>query len=253
VGEAGNNVSALIGDALLKLDRAKQHISDIITTLLRLERSYTSCVENHSDGCVSLKYSSGEESQLLQQVALILGDAMHNLRTALDYAWVAARKRLDPAVNVGHIKFPFRDTLQELDAAMAGAKINLLAPRLFEGIRTDIQPYGGGNDMLVRLHRFDIEDKHLLLTPVIGHASISGATVKDKSGVVHEVNTDAVSGNGALRVTFFTGHQIQEHGQISIGVLFDERSAFKAWEVIAVVDTLTAHVLNTLRKIDSWI
>jgi hypothetical protein len=246
-------MSDLIADALLKLDRAKQHINEIKITVLRLQNTYTSVVEHHPDGSVSLKYSSSEESQILEQASLILGDAMHNLRTALDYVWVAARRSIDPAVETSCVKFPFRDTLHELDAAMTGTKIDLLAPRLFDGMRTEIKPYCGGNDMLVRLHRFDIDDKHLLLTPVIGNASILDAAVEDKSGTVHMVNTHAIPGNGPIRTTFFPGHKIKEHGHISIGVLFDKRSAFKEWEIVPVVDVLAVHVLDTLRKIDSWI
>jgi hypothetical protein len=243
----------ILKDSLLKVDRAKKHIDDIKAAVLRLEGSYASAVEYHSDNSVSLKYSSPEESRFLKEIALVLGDAMHNLRTALDYAWVAARLHIDPTVEVQNIKFPFRDTLQYLDAAMTGAKINLLAPALFDGMRRDIKPYDGGNDMLVRLHRFDIADKHLLLTPVIGNASIQDAAVEDKSGTVHAVNTHAIPGDGPLRTTFLPGHKIKEHGHISIGVLFDKRSAFKEWEIVPVVDVLAVHVLDTLRKIDSWI
>jgi hypothetical protein len=253
MGKTRGDVSDLIANSLLKVDRAEKHIADIKATILRLQGTYTSVVEDDSKtGTSSLKYDSTEAPQILSEIALMFGDAVHNLRTSLDYAWVAAMRRINPAMADKHAKFPFRSTLQELDAALAGRNINVAAPKLFDGMRTVIKPYDRGNDMLVRLHDLDIADKHLLLTPVVAYSSISGATVEDETGRVIELNTDGVEGDGPWYVALGQ-YKVKDQGHISVTVLFDQGAAVPRWEVLPVVEVLPLHVINALRKIDSWL
>jgi len=248
-------MSDLFSESRLKVDRAKKHIADIKVAIQELQDSYTSVVEhNPKTGVVSLKYYSFQDARLVGEMALIFGDAIHNLRTSLDYAWVAAMRQINPATVDRHTKFPFRETLQDLDAALTGRNIDVAAPRLFDGMRTDIKPYRGGNDSLCRLHDLDIADKHLLLTPVVSYSSISDGTVEDETGRPHDLNTHGIEGDGPFYVTFRPGYKIKDHGHISLTVLFGEGASAPArWDVFAVVEELPFHVTNVLRKIATWL
>ncbi len=254
MGQTRGDVSDLIADSLLKVDRAKHHIADIKATILNLQGSYTSTVEhNPKRGVVSLKYDSSEAPRIVSEIALMLGDAVHNLRTSLDYVWVAAIQQITPNMVSRYTKFPFRETSQELDAALTRAKIDVAAPKLFDGMRTDIKPYRGGNDTLCRLHDLDIADKHLLLTPVVSYSSISDGTVEDETGRLIELNTDGIEGDGPFYVPLFSRYKIKNHGHISVTVLFGEGASIPRWEVSAVVEELPFHVTNVVRKIRTWI
>jgi len=254
VGKTSHNVTDLTANSVLKVDRAKKHIADIRAAIQDLQNSYASTVEQNSKtGVVSLKYDSPRASGIVKEIALIFGDAVHNLRTALDYVWVAAMLHINPAVDIRHLKFPFRNSLQELDAALTGRQINITSPRLFDGMRTDIKPYSGGNDSIWRLHNLDISDKHLLLTPVISYSSISDGRVKDERGRPHELHTFGIRGDGPFYVDMFPGYQVEEHGHISVGVLFDEGAPVPQWEVIAVLEELPLHVTSAMNKIQSWL
>lgn len=247
-------MSDLFNNSRLKVDRANKHIADLTATIFSLQGSYTSTVEHHpKTRVVSLKYNSVEECRLLGEIALIFGDAIHNLRTSLDYAWFAAMHKINPAIAGRYTKFPFRDTIKNLDAALTERKINVAAPRLFDGILTDIKPYRGGNDSLRRLHDLDIADKHFLLTPVVSYSSISDGTVEDEAGRLHELNTDGVRGNGPFYVDLVPGYKIKNHGHISVDVLFDKGAPVPEWQVLPVIEPLPDLVLSIVNKIDYWL
>jgi len=247
-------MSDLFRESRLKIDRAKKHIADIRAAILGLQGTYTSTVEHDSNrGAVSLKYDSSQASRIVTEIALMFGDAIHNLRTSLDYAWIAAMRHINPAIVDKYTKFPFRENLQDLDAALTGRKIDVDAPRLFDGMRTVIKPYRGGDDALCRLHDLDIADKHLLLTPIVSYSSISGGTVEDETGRTIDLNTHGIEGDGPFYVSLHAGYQIKNHGHISVNVLFDEGSSIPRWEVFPVIEPLPTLVTNVLDRINSWI
>jgi hypothetical protein len=94
--------------------------------------------------------------------ALLIGDAVHNLRTALDHlAWqLVVANGQTPKSGAGGTQFPFYDP-------KSGAKpthgvingISATAQKLIDAVK----PYKGGNDALWTLHQLDITDKHKLL------------------------------------------------------------------------------------------
>ena len=97
----------------------------------------------------------------------IIGDAVHNLRSALDLlTWqlveadgaTASQNTCFPVTRSGSQQFR-----QLLRRALKGAR-----PRTVRFI-TRLKPFDGGNETLVRLHALDISDKHRL-TLVVGSA-----------------------------------------------------------------------------------
>lgn len=97
----------------------------------------------------------------------IVGDAVHNLRSALDLlAWQLVEA--DGAAASQDTCFPVtrsgpREFRQLLRRALKGA-----GPTAIRFV-TRLKPFNGGNEALVRLHALDISDKHRL-TLVVGAA-----------------------------------------------------------------------------------
>jgi hypothetical protein len=56
----------------------------------------------------------------LDELALIAGDAIHNLRSALDFAWYSTILRLLPDKISDSTKFPVRDTRQDVQGGLHG-------------------------------------------------------------------------------------------------------------------------------------
>ena len=94
----------------------------------------------------------------LQNLSLIVGDAIHNLRAALDFAWFDTIERLGiPKSSRDTRKFPIRKTRQDLEATLHGLDIDTLFPDLFKLLVFDIKPYEGPDTSVVWiLHNLDI-------------------------------------------------------------------------------------------------
>jgi hypothetical protein len=172
-------------DARLKIKRADKHIADLDAVIVGLKDSYSSTVEpNRETGHQDLIHAIPEFAEALDTMSLIAGDAIHNLKTALDFAWMGTLKEHVPSANFGRTKFPVYASKKELEAALNGIPINTTAnSAIFHVIATDIQPYEGGKHGVVYpLHRLDIEDKHLLLLGLLPLAGIDGIIVENPEG-----------------------------------------------------------------------
>lgn len=102
--------------------------------------------------------------ELPEDTPLLLGDAIHNLRTSLDLlACDLVRANNNDPKNV---YFPFCEQGDDLEKMIKRRNINRCAPDVIELIRS-MKPYKGGNDALRAIHDLDIADKHQLLIPTL--------------------------------------------------------------------------------------
>lgn len=99
-------------------------------------------------------------------VALIAGDAIQNMMSALDhlaYQIVCAATNDNPP-NPNWIYFPIQDDATKYKAKKLG-KIQGARPSAVKAIDT-LKPYKGGNDLLWALYRLNSVEKHRLLFTV---------------------------------------------------------------------------------------
>ncbi|HEV2275917.1 MAG TPA: hypothetical protein VGR96_17225, partial [Acidobacteriaceae bacterium] len=94
------------GNATLKINRADKHISDIGERLFASSHTYGPSL--HVDGQTGKHFIhyAFTDKELRSDIALMVGDAIHNIRSALDYAWISALERLNPGSINGFTKFP---------------------------------------------------------------------------------------------------------------------------------------------------
>ena len=210
-------------DARLKIDRANKHIEEIKTAVLCLHEAYISVIESDANtGGHSIKYKCPDLEDRLLQIALMTGDAVHNLRTALDYAWIATIDSLR-LPQTRYTKFPFTETLKMLQDQLAERQINTANPILFEKLTADIKPYRAGNLHLWALHSLDITDKHKLLLPLVNYAGADGIRVEDEHGTVHPIELmPRTGGTNVMFLDFLPNIKIKEKGHIAASILFDE-------------------------------
>ena len=98
-------------------------------------------------------------------LAPIIGDAVHNLRSALDILACDLAK-LNGQSDDG-VYFPFAKSESELDRQIAGRRFDRAGPAAVAELKA-LRPYKGGNTLLRGVHDLDIQDKHQFIIPVDG-------------------------------------------------------------------------------------
>jgi hypothetical protein len=124
----------------------------------------------------------------------IIGDAVHNLRTALDLM-ASEMARLNENSDKD-VYFPFSSAEETFDKRIKGANFDRCGPDAVEMIR-QFAPYKGGNIALRAIHDLDIADKHTALIPTVHLPTIkfqyswnmdtlegAGTTIMDSTKVI---------------------------------------------------------------------
>ena len=231
----------LFHGARRKIKRADQHIvhlSEVFDSFLKSDFHEISIKKNSETGQHWLEVAV---HPMPEDVPLILGDALHNLRTSLDFVSTAITRAAGKSVD--YCKFPFRKTREEVIAAINGGLKETAPSSVISAIVDEVKPYKGGNDALYTLHDLDIKDKHLLIVPTISIATIKGVSFTF-GGLLIQNSTFIVEGGQKIR---FEGPpsgpewdlQIQNKGKPSCEVIFPEINAFYMEPVIPTLHKLS--------------
>jgi hypothetical protein len=109
-----------------------------------------------------------------QFLSAIIGDTVHNLRTALDLL-ACDLVRLNGR-SVRGVYFPFCEKASDLSTVIKDRNLHRAGDDIIRAIK-HLQPYKGGNIALRSIHDMDIADKHQALLPVIGAVSAPVGTI----------------------------------------------------------------------------
>jgi hypothetical protein len=145
-----------------KIERADKHIHDLEAALLAFKKTDPYKVGSKVEAETGmLAYYITKADDVPNPIPLIAGDALQNLRTALDHlAW-----QLTPASDRNSsVAFPVSDDATKYEAEKV-RKIKGMAKAAIDAIDAT-KPYKGGNDVLWRLHKLNNIDKHRLLLTV---------------------------------------------------------------------------------------
>jgi hypothetical protein len=154
----------------LKVKRAYKHIEELETWFHDLVQSNINTAMSYKDrnpGSESYTINIQRPVGFSGDVAPIVGDAVHNLRAALDHiatAIVIAGREDDPALAY----FPLYDSRQSLVKSPEYRLIERAAPNLALEIADVVKPYKtGGDSRFGSLNRLDRRDKHRLFIPTL--------------------------------------------------------------------------------------
>jgi len=159
-----------------KIKRANKHIQDAKSIIEAFRNTDPYGVR------VEIDLESGHKIQRVHQrapvpeeLSLVIGDAVHNLRSALDHlAWQLVEKNGNTPDR--HTCFPIYDA-PKVGKAAANPKIKGINPAAATILET-VQPYQAGYGNLRMLHDLDIIDKHrLVLVAAIGLSSIASPVI----------------------------------------------------------------------------
>lgn len=147
----------------LKVRRAKRHIQDLTELILKFGAEHRPTINTTSaDGYPRISLIT-PEIPLPDEIPLIAGDTIHNLRTSLDLMMCDVLRAQDKSTS--NIKFPFAATQDDLEKILNKSNARRAGPEVIELIRS-YKPYKGGNIGLRGLHDLDISDKHKLIIPI---------------------------------------------------------------------------------------
>jgi hypothetical protein len=177
----------------LKVERADALIAEFtFKSRAFLEQNpYSLYVEENSREVALI----GEVRALIpDELALILGDALHNLRSALD---ILANDALCEETELLERKayFPVIHQPETFDSEVK-KKLPKASQKLIRFVK-EVQPFQeGSSKWLLFLHRADIQDKHKITNPILGNPSFDRVVARQlhsdgkmiAEGVSFEVN-----------------------------------------------------------------
>lgn len=249
----------ICNSAILKVKRAYRHIDEIRTRsaplspdLFVVETREYAFRANRQTALTQFVYKPIEP--VAEVFALMIGDAVHNLRSALDHL-ATAIVRTGGNTNA-QVHFPmakiredllspekrnsgFQKALESIDQALPGAK------RLF---LEQIRPKNGPDEAFWAFHALDNDDKHNLLIPSVVARSVSGINANAVGGNSYRngsiINFDAnreyillaTQGDAALQGNFYT----------TADVYFGTIDTFTNEPVIPTLVHLAEVVVNTI-------
>lgn len=152
--------------AKLKVDRAKRHVAEFQHVAIGYLKSdfYRVINEaNQDSGFYGIRVDIIVEPP--PELFLCMGDAIHNLRTALDY--VATKIVRDHTGSAQFVTFPFDELRQTLMARAKNGPLELALPGITDLIIDQIRPFKQGDGLLWALTKLDKIDKHNMLVPTV--------------------------------------------------------------------------------------
>jgi hypothetical protein len=213
----------ILTDSRLKIDRANKHIADIKARIALLHETDSARVKvDPETGCEVLIHDFSDLTAF-DDIALMLGDAVHNLNCALDYTWLQTIDKLMPVLIDDRAKFPVRKNIKELEGWMIKAGIDSSSPNLFRFMLDIVKPCEGGDNAIWPIHTLDINDKHRLLIPVLSNAHIKGIRIVDQYG-------ENWPGDGTSErfqrppyvITYERGLHVKEKGKLTANIVVED-------------------------------
>ena len=230
----------------VKIERAKKHVLELETEIetYRKRDPYEplAYVDDQAKPRHIVVRARVSELPPLE-LGAIAGDAIHNLRSALDILWVRVMhpNRVGRANRRGD-GFPFFASAKECEARPGGKKESR-SDNAIQLVKR-LKPYPGGNDPLWRVHALDIADKHHLLIPTImavrvapTELTVTGAaepltfTLPDRP--IHPVEDGTVLFE--LRADSFRGQKLHYHTKFTFAVSLGELEVGKGEPILATV------------------
>ena len=240
-----------------KIQRANKHITDIHELGLAFGRHhdcYAARIDNDAETgqnflCIDIR----EDLFPADEIALTAGDALHNLRSALDlmfYQVVMERGAVPSRWNT----FPVRDTREALiDHWLNSAlKQGQVTPELGAFVVDTIQPYATGNHSLWALHQMNISDKHEFFVPALKFVAIVNISLEDDKG--RSIGSTGYAMDESCRIRLRDANDrkvtIKNKGHATLRVLFGPDTLFQNQPIPMTLASISEEVTRTVEAFE---
>src|ERR1700690_776362 len=238
-----------VAGSWLKIKRAKKHIRELNSTL-------ESFIDNFDGPIAEIDKNTGQlllhyplDPLFPQNISAIVGDVIHNLRTALDLVWCDLYRGLGVEIT-SNTKFPIRESRKAVEDAIHGIEKVWDRRVLRDIILDDIKPYPGGDDSLWPLHQLDILDKHQIILPIFDSVVFT-LYIEDENGGFYEAMVIKTRGR-ELTSRYGVGHTFKGKRHSEVQVFFDVRTPVMGGEPIRLtLARFTSRVESIVRFFES--
>jgi hypothetical protein len=239
--------------AVSKVERANKHIRDLNDVLNAFSNTdlHDLLVETNPDtGKQVLRIVT---PRMPEAVPFILGDAIHNLRTALDHVWWGATEWVGGTPH-RQTKIPFDATRQKVIGRIDKGPIKALGgDEIIHVLMNVIEPHYDArpDNPFVALHNLDITDKHCALIPVLSATRVFGVSLEDTEGhwTAHNLSLRiAASGSGYVLGPETDGtFEIENKGRATFDVILGKDQPFGGRQVIPTLHYFSDAVRSAIQ------
>jgi len=239
------NPNQTFKDARLKAEWAEHHIHELFGKCRALLDSDLArlAVENDAEaGQQRVKTISMTEFP--PSIPLIIGDIVHNLRTAFDYIMVAITGEKWMAL-------PTTKTRDKVIATGHYGTIETRMPEFAKFILDVIQPYQGGQFLLWELSQLDRIDKHRLIIPTINQTLRAGVRIEDQGG--ERFVSWFVTGEGFSTNQTFPGPiKIHNEGYPTLSIRFGPGTPFEDESVLETLSKFSELAIQAIERFERF-
>ena len=178
------------------------------------------------------------------ELALIIGDVVHNFRVALDHLFAEIFQR---AQMVERDRFPTHPGRKNLITAPVLDLIEKALPGAKDLFLNEIRPDNGPNEALWRFTDLDNDDKHNLLIPTVAIGEVSGTNIQIGGASIGKLR---VRGDATHPITIthsFAPITVQGNFEIAVDVRFGQGGFFENEPVVPTLLQVGNLVEETIR------
>jgi hypothetical protein len=255
-------------DARLKIGRARAHIADIEAWLRDVNQSNSDIARTHKEAAAGSNAETlwiKRPASFLLSPALVAGDAIHNLRAALDIiAWtiVYAGGKDDPNSS----SFP----LYEENALRSSPQYRLIAtaiPEIAPIIFNFVRDYKADDSCLLwALNQLDRIDKHRLLIHTLTQSSSRMIAIRKEHendpppaepGAIYSIPQEVIDGVPEMKQELTPGSKAYLHNQVNgyptVDIRFGKGEILDSQPIIPTLHQLAEVVTKLVDELDARI
>lgn len=240
---------AILDGPRLKVERAYRHIDEIIQRSSPLDNTLYEITYDHHAMFPDLKepglYVHYRPLKCISETfGLMIGDAVHNLRAALDHLSTGICRSIDPTAKP---YFPMDSNRAKLISHASFPLLERALPAATRLILEKLRPENGPNETLWRFNALDNDDKHNLILPTLTVTGISGINITDKGNTVSDCGVfgDASTVIGIYGAPYFTG-TINGDAKVAVDLHFGAGTPFEHRPVVSTLTEIAALVSDVI-------
>jgi hypothetical protein len=234
-----------------KIARAKEHLGNLTREIRAFIDSgaYVQIVEDDSTRPGYTLHKIKLTQKIPQSIEDTAGDAITNLRSALDHACFGVAVASGNS-NPQNAYFPFARDIERLEAAIKGRCKDV--PKEIYPLFRSLKPYAGGNELLWDLNLLCTADKHKIITPM-GTGFVTPA-INLKGTGFFELPTPPVWNHAKQEMVIITlgpGAKYDYHLQFILFIAFDNVGSASGKAVRGLLWQMLVHVGGIVAAIEA--
>ena len=249
----------------MKLERAREHIQYLSDTVNAFyDRGPYRLVGNAEPGTGHWVVCIFVNEEPDARWGAIAGDAVHNLRSALDNLWHRLWHKPDTAAfwTARYDGFPVFKSLEQLESRFR--RVRKARERAIIDVLRRIAPYDGGNDGVGVLADLSNEDKHTCFMPALGAMKgtyafwLSVGKARSKTVTLKHPGMCPIADGATvarLQVDIRGGIPVDVHSEVSFAVVFGQSPTFHGQPIVPLLAKLgqtTAEIIDAYRPHLAW-